>query len=187
MQIINSINPNDIANINPLKNIIICVPENNKNSIKESENLSTYDIFTNKDLNLSSDGTANISPRILSLKYVVDLKISHPTGMILQFSDHVIDPYVNIYSKIYKKFDFINVCEEKTEKITHHFIQNFNFNLYIDTIRLREENLQLLIKKGTFITNFMFLWYVNNFETPQYENTYLIENNQVYEDFVNLF
>jgi hypothetical protein len=92
----------------------------------------------------------------------------------------------DIFRRIYKSFDVDNVLNEQ-EIITHNFITNMRFKLYVDMIRLREESLPLTIKSGTIVSTICFNWYVVKLPVKEIKNIYLIKDQQIFKDFINIF
>ena len=74
------------------------------------------------------------------------------------------------------------------DKLSHYNITDMVFVMYMDTIRMREAGVQMLVKKETHITDFYFTWYVQTKNPmPQIEEIYLIVDSHVYEEFINIF
>jgi len=92
----------------------------------------------------------------------------------------------NIYQNIYKNITINNILNDQ-DIPTHNILSNIDFIIYIDMIRLKEEKLPLVIKKGTNITTMYFSWYMTKLPIKDIKNIYLIKNQQCYEDFMNIF
>lgn len=180
--------PDFLASLDKTSNIIICVPPYEEKCIIESEDFpDTFSISLPRNLNLSESHVVKISSSCLSTIERPKIKISLPAGIKLQFSNFVADRNQDIFQKIYKSFDVHNVMiDEKT--LSHHIISDMIFVLYLDTIRMREAGVQMLIKPGTVIAEFSFSWYIQTkVDMPQIKEIYLISDSHIYEDFINIF
>ncbi|MDD4081745.1 MAG: hypothetical protein PHD05_00015 [Sphaerochaetaceae bacterium] len=187
LEIIKDINPDIIATINPEENIIFCTPNNDIETLSISDNLPySYNIRLNKDINLSSPEIVKISESVLSFNFFPSIKISIPNGLMLDFITYNTSTKNDIFRRIYKSFDVDNVLNEQ-EIITHNFITNMRFKLYVDMIRLREESLPLTIKSGTIVSTICFNWYVVKLPVKEIKNIYLIKDQQIFKDFINIF
>jgi hypothetical protein len=183
------IDPEILASINDNKNnIIISVHRSEMDLITESENCpGNFNIAITRDLNLSGSNVTQISNSILSVNYLPKIKVRLPVGVKLMFSDSLIQHNTDIFQKVYKSYEIKSVLDDN-DKISYLFLDDFRLILYIDTIRLRSINPQLMIKKGTNILEFYFGWILQTQkELSMIEEIYVIYNNEVYDEFVNIF
>jgi hypothetical protein len=187
MQIITAVDPDFLANLDIEKNIIICTPLNENIIEKETES-DVFKILLLKNLNITDPSITRVSSNIISMSMWPEIKISHPTGTKLQFSELTEDFKQDIFLKIYKTFDQKIVVNNENDTPKYNLIEKMIFKLYIDTARMREIGTPMLITAGTPIIEFFFTWYIQTVkDMPQIEKIYLIKNNQVYTDFVNIF
>ena len=190
MKIIHDVDPDFLAKLDKKNNIIMSVAPTEETSLIESEYFpDTFSIALARDLNLSANDVLKISSSTLAATIRPKIKICYPVGLKIQFSDFINDPNQDIYWKIYKSFDIHNVYnDEASTDIDHHLVSNIVMVMYLDTIRMREANVQMLVKKNTSILDFYFAWYVQTKkDMPQIEQIYLISDQHVYEDFNNIF
>jgi len=196
------VDPDFLASLNRKNNIVICIPPTETNIVTESDTFSdTFGISLPRDLNLSENDIIRISTNCLSTNIKPNIKISFPAGLKIQFSDYVEDIKQNIFLKNYKSFNINKVFTPiqdpifkqqdehiKHSELSHYLLTDMMFILYMDTIRMREVGLPMIIKKETQITDFYFTWYVQTKrDMPQIEEIYLISDLHVYEDFINIF
>ena len=187
MKIIKDVDPDFLSKLDRTKNIIMCVHPHEVNNILESEGLpDSFSISLPTDLNLSASNIITISNSALAATFRPKLKISYPTGLKILFSEFKEDPKEDIFWKIYKSYKLNNVLAED-DIADHHIVTDMVFVMYMDTIRMREAGVQMLVKKDTKVIDFYFTWYVQTKrDMPQIEGIYLISDEQVYEDFLNI-
>jgi hypothetical protein len=188
MKLIRDVDPDFLANLDRKSNIIMCVHPQEEESLVESEAFpDTFGITLARDLNLSASNIVKISSSTLSATIRPKIKISCPVGIKLQFNEFMDNHNCDIFWKTYRSFDSHAVHNEHNQ-IHHNLISNIVFIMYMDTIRMREAGLQMLVKKDTQISNFYFTWYVQTIsDMPQIEEIYIIADAQVYEDFDKIF
>ncbi len=182
------INPDFLNTINKQKTIIICLHPIEEHSIHELDEFpDTFKISLSQDINLSASNVIRISPSTLSAIARPKLKMCIPSGIKIKFEDFIGNPTQDIFWKIYRSFNHYAIIDDENN-ISRYIVGDFMFTMYIDTIRMREAGLQMLIEKGTPISEFYFSWYLQTkSELPQIDNIYLLINKQVYDDFVNIF
>ena len=182
------VDPDFLSNLDKKNNIVMCVHPLEEDTIKElSEFPDTFGIFLPRDLNLSTSDIIKISSSALSTTHRLKLKISIPAGLKIQFCEYMKDRSSDIFWKNYRSFELYNV-HDSDNNLSHHIISDIIFIMYMDTIRMREAGLRMLINKGTQISEFYFTWYVQTKNAmPQIEEIYLISDSHVYEDFINIF
>ena len=190
MKIINShqITPDFLSSLETDKNIIMVVHPNHKNIITESKSFpDRLQIRLSKDINLSSNDIINISTSALSTTIRPNLKISYPVGILINFSEFMENPNQDVFWKMYKSCD--SWLAYKNDNIgDHNIIENIKFVMYMDTIQMRESGLQMILRENTPIIDFYFTYYIQTVkEMAPIENIYLIIDDQVYSDFVNIF
>ena len=180
--------PNFLSTLDRKSNIIMCLSPTESDTVTESKDFpDSFGINLSRDCNISSSELVNVSLNIIATTIVPNLKISFPVGIKLQFNDFVSDHNQDIFLKNYKSFDIYSIHEEEN-KISHHIIDNLKFIMYIDTFRIRETKSQMVLKKGTQILDFYFTWYAQTrYPMPQIEEIYLIADQQIYDDFLNIF
>lgn len=188
MKLIEQIDPDFLVNIDKKSNIVMCVHPEEKESLVETNDLSdNFGICLARDLNLSANDIIKISSSALAATIRPQIKISMPVGIRIQFSDFVQNPNQDIFWKTYRSFNSSTMYDDK-ENLSHVFVSNMVFIMYMDTIRMREAGLQMVVKKGVRICDFYFTWYAQtNSDMPQIENIYLLSDAHVYENFVNIF
>jgi hypothetical protein len=188
MKIINSIDPDFLAKLDRKNNIIMCANANDMITLTELENFpDTFGISLYRDVSLSASNVMKISVNALAATFRPPIKISFPAGLKIQFSEFIEEASQDVFWKIYKSFDLKSVFDTDN-KLSHHLISDMVFLMYVDTIRMREVGLNMLLKKGMRIADFYFTWYVQTIkDMPQIENIYLISDSHVYEDFNNIF
>jgi hypothetical protein len=182
--------PDFLASLDKTKNIIMCVPPVEADSIVELESFpDTFGIILARDLNLSDPDIVRVSINALSATIRPKIKISFPVGLKIQFSDFAEDDKQNIFLNTYKSYDLKSVYEPESKKVlSHYLIQDMVFVMYLDTLRMRQVGVELFIKKGLQLADFYFTWYVQTKrDMPQIEEIYLIKDLHIYEDFVNIF
>lgn len=181
------IDPDFLAKLNKSTNIIMCVQPAESGIVTESEIFpDNFQLRLPRDFNLSSHDVINISTSTLSSVFRVNLKISIPVGIRINFNDFVGDTGQDVFWKIYRSFNSHEVHIE--DKLNHHIISDIVCIMYMDTIRMREAGKQMILRKDTAISDFNFNWYIQTkYPMPQIEEIYLIIDNQVYEDFINIF
>jgi hypothetical protein len=183
----NQTDPDFLASLDRKSNIIMCIRPTEEESLIELDSVpDTFRISLSRDLNLSMDNI-KIALSVLATNFKPNIKICFPAGLKIQFSELVEDSKQDIFWKIYKSFILNNVYNDHNF-ITHHLVSDIAFVMYMDTLRMREANVQMLIKKGTPVIDFYVTWYVQTKrDMPQIEEIYLISDNHIYEDFVNIF
>ena len=182
------VDPDDFAKLDRKNNIIMCVPESEKKSLIELEDYpDTYGITLPRDLNLSSEDIVRISPGTLAATLRPKIKICHPVGIKLQFNEFMDNHHLDIFQKIFRSFTSTVVLADDNT-IDHYLITDMIFIMYLDTIRIRDAGLQMFIKKDTQISNFYFTWYVQTIkDMPLIKDIYIVQDDHVYEDFINIF
>jgi len=180
--------PELLASIDCKTNIVMCIHPNEKDSIKELKNFpDKFQLNLSRDVNLSTNDIINISSSALAATIRPNIKISFPVGVTPVFDNFVENHKQDIFWKIYKSFDSYSSYKEG-DILDHHIVENVKLILYMDTIRMREANLQMILRKDTPIANFYFTYYIQTKnEMAQIEEIYLIIDDQVYKDFVNIF
>ena len=176
--------PDFLATLDKTSNIVICVPPTEGEFIKSVDAPDVFEMSLPRDLNLSSNVTTTLATSVFVAKFEPKIKFSFPIGIKLQI-DNVINDN-DIFLKIYKSFNihraYIN------DILNHHLIDDIRFILYVDMFRLRETGQQMLLKAGMPVINFNFGWYVQTaYAMPNIEEIYLISDNQIYNDFKNIF
>jgi hypothetical protein len=188
MQIINDIDPDFLANLDIEKNIIICTPVGEEIINEKETEPDVFKILFSKNLNVTDPSITRVSSNIIATTIWAEIKISHPMGTKLQFSELTKNFTQDIFLKIYKAFNQKTIFDNKTDTVKYNIIENMIFKLYIDTARMREVGTPMLISIGTPLIEFFFTWYIQTKkDMPQIEEIYLIKNNQVYADFMNIF
>ncbi len=180
--------PDLLHSIKTNANIIICLHPNDKNVIYESKTFpDRFEVALPRDINLSMNDIISISSSALATTIRPNIKISFPVGIIPQFTDFVGKHDQDIFWKIYKSFDVYNSYKEGNI-LDHHILENIKFILYMDIIRIREAGLQMVLKKETPIMNLFFSYYIQTKnEINPIEEIYLIIDEQIYTNFVNIF
>lgn len=183
-----SASPDFLSSIKTDTNIIMCLHPSDKDVIHELKTFpDRFELTLPRDINLSINDVISISSSILATTIRPNIKISFPVGIIPQFTDFIGDHNQDIFLKIYKSFDVYNSYKEGNI-LDHHILENIRFILYIDVIRMREAGLQMILKKGTPIIELFFSYYIQTkTEMNPIEEIYLIIDDQVYTDFVNIF
>lgn len=178
--------PDFLTSLDRTKNIIMCTPSEG-NSIIESENFpDSFSIAISRDLNLSASNIINVSTSALATTLRPELKISYPTGIKLVFSDFKEDFKEDLCWRIYKSHSTLNNID-KDNTTNFHVISDIKLIMYMDTIRMREAGVQMVIKKDTKLVDFYFTWYVQTKkDMPQIEEIYLISDSHIYEEFINI-
>lgn len=184
----NHATPEVLAGIDCKSNIIMCIHPNDRDTIKELKSFpDKFQLSLSRDINLSTNDIVNISSSALAAVARPNLKISLPIGVTPMFDEFVGNHSQDIFWKIYKSFDSYSAYKEGNI-LHHHVIENIKFILYMDTIRMREAGLQMILRKDTPIIDFYFSYYIQTLsEMNPIENIYLIINDQVYTDFINIF
>ena len=180
--------PDLLIKINCKTNIIMCVHPNERDTIQEIKNFpDRFQLKLARDINLSSNDIISISSSALAATIRPNLKISFPVGITPIFSDFMTDNCQDVFWKIYKSCNAYSSYKEE-DILDHHIIDNIKFILYMDTIRMREAGLQMILRKDTPIIDFFFSYYIQTKkEMSQIEDVYLIIDEQVYSNFANIF
>ncbi len=181
--------PDFITEIDRKSNIIICTPkiEGDSNIIRTTNFPNIYEINLARELNLSSDKITTISSNLLATTILPKIKICHPVGIKLQFDEFMEKSQPDVFHKIYRSFKLDNIYTEDTNEIDYHLITNIEFIIYFDTIRIRENNLQMLMNKDTRISSFYFTWYVQTkADMSLVKEIYLIQDDYIYEKFYEI-
>lgn len=180
--------PDLLVTIDRRTNIIMSIHPNEKDIIQEVEDFpDRFQIKLSGDINLSSNNIINISTSALATTIRPNLKISFPIGVVPVFQELAVEHYQDVFWKIYKSCNFHSTYKDNNT-LDHHTIDNIKFILYIDTIRMREAGLQMILRKNTPIIDFFFTYYIQTKKdmTP-IENIYLFIDEQIYNDFTNIF
>jgi len=189
MKILNEglVTPEILTNIDSASNIIMCLHPSERDSIREIENFpDMFQLRLSRDINLSSSNIDNISTGVLATTIRPNLKISIPVGTILIFNDFINSENQDIFWKTYKSFE--NYNSYKDDILHNHIIENIKAILYIDTIRMRDTKHHMVLKKDVPVLNFYFNYYSQTQkEISLIENIYLIIDENVYTNFINIF
>jgi hypothetical protein len=166
----------------------MCIHPVERDTIEETKNFpDRFHIKLARDINLSTNDIVSISSSALATTIRPKLKISFPVGIVPVFDNFNTDNCQDIFWKVYKSSDSYSSYKEG-DILNHHIIDNIKFILYMDTIRMRESGLQMILRKDTPILDFFFSYYIQTkTEMAQIEDIYLIIDEQVYNDFVNIF
>lgn len=185
--------PDFLAGLDTSSNIILCTLPKERDLIKESNNFpDKFEVHLTRDINLSTPSVINISSSSLGTTFKPELKMSFPLGIVPIFTDFTSDHNQDIFWKIYRSFDLHNSYtvskNNDIEVLHHHVISNIKFIMYMDTIRMREAGLQMIVKKDAVVSEFFFNWYVQTVkDMPQIEEIYLIIDEEIYKNFANIF
>jgi hypothetical protein len=182
--------PDFLSKLDRTNNIIMCIPPVEGKVLEEIVDYpDTFGILLPRDLNLSSSDVVAVSTSALSTVFRPKLKISFPAGLKIHFENFLDCHTEDIFWKIYRSYDLKSMFDSETEKgPTHYLISDMQFIMYLDTIRMREAKVQMLIPKGTSVSTFYFTWYVQTKrDMPQIQEIYLIYDGQIYEDFLKIF
>lgn len=188
MEIIKNIDPDFITNIDKTTNIIMCVPPIEENCIAESEHSpDTFEMRLHRIINLSTTDVTSIGVNAFTTIIQPKIKISMPAGLKIQFADFIKKHPDDIFWKSYRSFEINNVYNEE-KKLSHQLLTNITMTAYIDVARMRQLNHIMLINQGTTFAEFYFTWYAQTAcNMPQIEEIYLISDQYVFEDFLNVF
>lgn len=187
MKIIKVIDPDFLSTLDKSNNIIICVPPVDEEFIKESEDFpDTFELCLSRDINLSTDDVVKMGISAFATTIRPRLKISMPAGIKLQFPEISRKHNDNVFWKTYRSFELNNVYNEDNTSL-RHILTNFEFVTYIDAVRLRETGHSMILNKGIKFTEFNFSWYVQTTLSVAIENIYLIIDQHVFEEFINIF
>ncbi len=180
--------PDILTKIDCKSNIIMCIHPTERDTIEETKNFpDRFLLKLVRDINLSTNDIVSISSSALATTIRPKLKISFPVGIAPIFDNFTTDHCQDIFWKVYKSCESYSSYKEG-DILDHHIIDNIKFILYMDTIRMREAGLQMILRKNTPILNFFFSYYIQTKnEMVQIEDIYLIIDEQVYSDFVNIF
>jgi hypothetical protein len=180
--------PDLLTKIDCKSNIIMCIHPNERDSIQELKNFpDKFQIKLSRDINLSTNDIISISSSALAATVRPNLKISFPVGITPVFDNFSTDHNQDIFWKIYKSCNYYSSYKEG-EVLDHHIIDSIKFILYMDTIRMREAGLQMILRKDTPIIDFFFSYYIQTKkEMVQIEDVYLFIDENIYSNFVNIF
>lgn len=172
----------DISSLELSENIIISLPEKQNNIIREKD--GSIIIKSTSDLELS--GARVLFNSILVKEIRMHFKMSVPKGLRLQYGIPFDSSYINnfyIESTVQKRS---NDDDGIPEYLTY---QNFTVTFHIDLNQLKKVNKTAYIKKGTPLLNiaFMPIYYVGSMTFPNIQNTYLINNDEVFKTFDQVF
>lgn len=184
MQLIKNIDPDFISNLNKQSSIIIGIPEDFRNNIIEIDNCDIFGLLLSNDINLSHAGSI-VSSSIISVNYKVKMKLSIPIGVRLNIEEPISGKLHNMFLKIYNTYDVVTYCYDNN--IPSRFIyENIELLLYVDMVRLKNKELSIL-PKNEMIATMYFNWYLQtkvNF--PLIDQIYIIRDDHVYENFINI-
>ncbi len=178
--------PDIISEIDMSKNIIICTPSNN-NIINENIDGSISICNTHKH---------NLTAQIIEQNNYVHLqihpkiKMSIPKGIIPEFVEPIDKPYI---FKVYKKIDCYQNYETENEfnlsSSTPNYLswQNFNLDVVIDAKKLikTKKILELSEREKILTFYFKYIYFPGSTQKiPEILNTYYIQHNELYNQFL---
>jgi len=184
MKIMETIDPDVISKLDKNSNIIICIPPIEKDFITESEEFpDCFKISLAKSLNLSTEDVTKTDLNKFSANLYPKIKIMMPAGLRIQFSEN----YQNhLFDNLHKSFEVNNVYDENN-KLSYHIITKILITTIIDAVKMIKTNQNLIIDKGTLLTEFYFTWYTQtSSDMPQIENIYMIYDQDIFNDFANI-
>lgn len=183
------VDPNFLMSLDRRTNIVFCTTPYEKDTITELEYIpDTFSIHLARDINTSSEDVTRVSSNIIATTVRPTIKICFPVGLKIQFSDFMEDFKQNIFLKIYRSFNHKTVFDPETEDMSHILISDLVFDMYIDVARMREVKFPMMIRKGTRLSDFYFIWYAQTKKDMLPINEiYLISDEYIYQDFFNIF
>lgn len=181
-RIINKSNfiPEIVDEIDPMKDIIISIP-GRKFFLKRTIN-GTLNFITVKDIML--DSTISFSKNISRTDVFEKLCISTPLGIKTIFTEPLKVPYY-FKTKTFYETEKVIVDEKLNSLILHKFM----ISMYLDLFKLRECENVIKIPKNTPVLEISFLphYFIGNPEVKKIRRTYLIESEEICENFINTF
>lgn len=171
--------PDDVIKIDLSKNIVICTPE--KKSIITRDPDLKFSMSFSFDLNIAS--RVFESTHRCSFEHETYIKISHPIGLQLNM-----EPAQYYFNDVYIYKDEYYGYESKDSKDALYKLIDFHrIKVIFDEMEMRKMHPTFLFKKEQSFMKFWFRFmYLEPDKQRELGEIYLIQHDQLYEDFEKL-